>query len=132
MKQLMFALLCFSSASFANHLIEELEGEWYSSIFPQTVRYHFFGVMPLDNGRYMFRYTRPTNVGDCIGSGVIQLLTGKARAVEVCPQRPDGTEPAFFAVWSLEEEHNDLHLKGGYYTEGSATFNNEDLDKDPH
>lgn len=133
MKTIALTLSLIGTTLFADHLISDLEGEWYSSIFAKSVRYTFSGVMPLDSGRYIFRYTRPIGNGtSCIGSGIIQLSTGKARAVEVCPPNAEGIERVFLAVWTLTNEHHELHLTGGYYNEGKSAFHDENLDKESH
>lgn len=128
-----FAILATANL-FADHLISDLEGEWYSSIFPQSIRYTFYGVRPEGKARYVVRHIRPTTNGECVGSGVLNLSSGHLRSVEVCPSK-DGNpanDTAFFASWHLVHEHEELHLKGGYYSEGSAAFQAENLDKEPH
>ena len=135
MRYFLFTIMTAISAnSLADHTLSEFEGEWYSSIFPQSTRYMFYGLQAAGKLQYVIRHVRPTPNGECVGSGIINLSSGHVRTVEVCPSR-DGNpvnDSAFFAVWQLANEHGDLHLKGGYYGQGSATFHEENLDKEPH
>jgi len=127
----MALILSFSNNSFADHPhpVTELVGEWYSSIFPETTHYEFFGVKELKGDLFIVHHVR----GNCTGSGLMNLETGSVRTVEVCPPRGAGQEELiFFNLWHIHNEHGDLHLKGGYYSQGSSQFRGEDLDKDVH
>lgn len=61
------------------------------------------------------------------------METGFVRTTEICPPKNAGEkERVFFNIWRIVDDHGDLHLKGGYYSEGSSTLQREDLDKSPH
>ena len=128
MKQLLWGMIALSSAAIADHNIFQLEGEWYSSLFPASEHYVFTGLQP-EGGRYVIRHSR----GACLGSGVLDTESGKIRTVEVCPPKPGEIEDrVFINNWQLVEEHEEIHLRGGYYFLGNSLFREENLDRDEH
>lgn len=117
------------SVAFADHVIDELEGNWHSTLFNNNVHYLFHGIEPHGESQYLIHHVR----GNCIGSGMLNLRTGYVRTVETCPsQRYIGEEDVYLNIWRLVGDHGQLHLDGGYYSAGSSTFKEEDLDKNHH
>ena len=118
------------AAPFANadHTIGDLEGYWRSSIFPNDAGYLFRGLRQVGHDKYVVHHSR----GACLGSGLIDLHSGKVRTVEVCPPNNGNEDRVFLNEWTITREHGHLRLNGGYWAKGSSQFREENLDKDLH
>jgi hypothetical protein len=128
MKVILFSVLAILGATpaFSDHSIEELQGKWESTLFPVGAGYIFHGVLQHGDYEYLFHQER----GSCTGSGVINLVSGFVRSVEICPPRNGETdERVYLNIWKMTTTDGQLHLLGGYYSEGSSTRNVENLYK---
>lgn len=123
--------LGISGSAFADHRIEQLEGRWFSTLWPNGTEYYEFSGIRAEGEQYLFQQTRNAAGGLCLGTGMIDLHSGKVLSIEVCPAR-DGRERVFLNEWTIEVDHDDYHLRGGYYNKGSSEFKAENLDKDLH
>lgn len=130
-KLFVLATFMLSANAFADHRIEELQGQWFSTLWPNGNEFYEFTGLKPEGSNYIFQQTRNEAAGICVGSGVINLETGKVLSIEICPPT-NGRERVFVNEWTIVIEHDKYHLRGGYYGKGSSNFAVENLDKKLH